>query len=282
MDITCKVNAVSGVAMDYITVSEVSPDCEFGRSIAATIQQDQRTVNMISSRWKTRLVSVICVLLILPWSLFFGVMFTFSFRSPESAWAWIFDFVTYWNQLLAAVFSFVRPRTAAFWMLADIACSAAIGLGFILQFSSASGGKHGTWLNLIQDGNRRLNVHYARFDGPWPITIDVLSFIHANTQILVPGHQLIGVGSLVKQSAFHGNSIGSQHIASEADHLGTTGQLCDGRHQIEQISDRVHSGAFPYRIIPTGQGKRLNQMLDFPLVENIGDHSKSVLIEIRL
>jgi hypothetical protein len=109
---------------------------------------------MISSRWKTRIVPAVCLLLILPWSLFFGVMFTFSFRSHESAWAWVFDFVTYWNQLLAAGFSFVRPRTAAFWTLADIACSAAIGLGFTIQSSSAPGAEHGSWLDLIQYGFR--------------------------------------------------------------------------------------------------------------------------------
>jgi hypothetical protein len=107
---------------------------------------------MISWRRQSWFVPAVCLLLILPWSLFFGVMFTFAFRSDESAWAWLFDGVTFWSQLLAAAFSFVRPRAAAFWMLANIACSAAIGLGFSIQSWSAAGAEHARWRELIQNG----------------------------------------------------------------------------------------------------------------------------------
>jgi hypothetical protein len=74
--------------------------------------------------------SVAGAILILPWGIFLGVMFTFSFRSPESPWAWTFDIVTFWFQVLAVLLSFAFPRISAFWMLVNIAISVLIGIGF--------------------------------------------------------------------------------------------------------------------------------------------------------
>ena len=98
---------------------------------------------MNSSRRQLQLFfSSVGALLIVPWGLFMGVMFTFSFRENESPWVWGFDALTFWSQIAAILFSFLKPRLAAFWMLANIVASLSIGIGFEVQSFLAPGARH--------------------------------------------------------------------------------------------------------------------------------------------
>lgn len=85
-------------------------------------------------------VSLLGSAILLPWAGFMGIMFTFSFSSNESVWAWIFDIVTYWLQIPAVLFSSFRPRQGALWMIGNIALSALIGIGFLLKQADANTG----------------------------------------------------------------------------------------------------------------------------------------------
>jgi hypothetical protein len=81
-------------------------------------------------------VSTVGALLIVPWGLFFGVMFTFAFGANESAWAWGFDIVSFWFQIPAVIVSFFRPRIAAWWMLANVLASVLMGMWFEIHDAS--------------------------------------------------------------------------------------------------------------------------------------------------
>jgi hypothetical protein len=79
------------------------------------------------------LVSAVGTLLIVPWGLVLGAMFTFAFRAGESRWAWGFDIVSFWLQIPAIIVSFFRPRIAAWWMLANVSASVLMGMWFEIQ-----------------------------------------------------------------------------------------------------------------------------------------------------
>ena len=81
------------------------------------------------SRRQCLMASVAGAILILPWGIFMGVMFL-SFGTDGSRWAWTFDIVTFWFQVLAILLSFALPRISAIWLLVNIAISALIGIGF--------------------------------------------------------------------------------------------------------------------------------------------------------
>lgn len=86
-------------------------------------------------RHQQLLVSAIGAVLIIPLELFLGVMFTFPFTGNESAWAWIFDFISFWTQIIGIIMSFFKPRIAAAWMLLCLASSVSIGIIFELKMS---------------------------------------------------------------------------------------------------------------------------------------------------
>ncbi|HUZ90742.1 MAG TPA: hypothetical protein VMU78_02400 [Methylocella sp.] len=88
------------------------------------------------------LVSAVGTLLIVPWGLFLGVMFTFAFRADESRWAWGFDIVSFWLQIPPILVSFFKPRIAAWWMLANVSASVLIGLGFEIGLSFSPDARH--------------------------------------------------------------------------------------------------------------------------------------------
>ncbi len=88
------------------------------------------------------IISAIGALLIGPWGILLGAMFTFSFRSNESPWAYAFDVVTFWSQVAAILFSFIKPRIAAIWMLLSVGVSVLIGLGFEIQSAYAPNAYH--------------------------------------------------------------------------------------------------------------------------------------------
>jgi hypothetical protein len=92
-------------------------------------------VNELRPRQLQLLISALGSIVILPWGVFLGAMFTFAFRADESLWAWAFDVITFWCQIPAILLSFFRPRFAAYWMLLNAAVSLLIGVGF--QISSA-------------------------------------------------------------------------------------------------------------------------------------------------
>lgn len=79
-------------------------------------------------RAKQLIVSTIGALLLLPLDFFFGGIFAFSFGAQESLWAWIFGLTAFWFQIFGILLSFFKPRTAALWMLANIAASAFVQL----------------------------------------------------------------------------------------------------------------------------------------------------------
>jgi len=101
----------------------------------------------ISRRRLQLLISTVGTILILPWGVFLGAMFTFSFRANETLWAWGFDIVSFWSQIPAILFSFFKPRIAAGWMLASVAISILMGLGFEIESSHKPGAAH---LNLSE------------------------------------------------------------------------------------------------------------------------------------
>ena len=76
-------------------------------------------------------VSALGALIILPWGLFLGTMFAFSFSSNESLWMWAFDVIAFWSQIPAIIFSFLKPRLAACWMLLNALTSFLMGLIWI-------------------------------------------------------------------------------------------------------------------------------------------------------
>jgi hypothetical protein len=93
-------------------------------------------------RQQQLLISAIGAALILPSDLFLGVMFTFSFRAGESAWAWGFDLIAFWSQIVGIVVSFFKPRLAAGWMLACIGISVLIAVGFEIKSGYAPDARH--------------------------------------------------------------------------------------------------------------------------------------------
>lgn len=79
------------------------------------------------------LVGGLGAILIVPWAVFMGVMFTFAFRSDESLWAWVFDIISFWCQVPAILLSFLKPRIGAYWLLANTAVSVLFGLVFQIE-----------------------------------------------------------------------------------------------------------------------------------------------------
>ena len=88
------------------------------------------------------LVSSVGTLLILPWGVFLGAMFTFAFRSDESLWAWAFDIISFWFQIPAILLSFFKPRLASWWMIANVAVSISMGVIFEVRNSYSPGARH--------------------------------------------------------------------------------------------------------------------------------------------
>lgn len=88
---------------------------------------------MKSDAKQLRLVSLTGALLVIPWECFMYFGFTFSFRSQESFWAWAFVWFAFALNIPAVLASWVSPRLSAYWMLANIAMSMAIGIGFVLK-----------------------------------------------------------------------------------------------------------------------------------------------------
>jgi hypothetical protein len=103
-------------------------------------------------RQQQLLISAIGAAIILPSDLFLGVMFAFSFRAGESAWAWGFDLIAFWSQIIGIIASFFKPRLAAGWMLACIGISVLIGIGFEVKSSYAPDARHvkaAEWLGTL-------------------------------------------------------------------------------------------------------------------------------------
>jgi hypothetical protein len=79
---------------------------------------------------QTRLVSLMGALLVIPWECFCIFGFTFTFRSHEPFWTWAFVWFAFVLNIPAVLVSFIKPRLAAYWILANMAISMAIGIGF--------------------------------------------------------------------------------------------------------------------------------------------------------
>lgn len=104
------------------------------------------------SKHQLILIIVIGALLIIPWGVFVGVMFTFTFRNHESIWAWIFDLLTFWCQVLGVIVSFVKPRAAAIWMLTALTASASLAITYEVRDTYASSARHiiaSQWITVL-------------------------------------------------------------------------------------------------------------------------------------
>ena len=77
------------------------------------------------------LVSLLGALLFLPLYLFWGGVFSFSYSIYDSAWAWAFGLTACWCQILAILFSFMRPRIAALWMIGNTVMSILLAGGHL-------------------------------------------------------------------------------------------------------------------------------------------------------
>jgi hypothetical protein len=107
-----------------------------------TAAKREKFMANVGYRKRQLLISAIGALLIVPWGMFLGAMFTFSFRSNESPGAYAFDIITFWSQVAAILFSFLKPRIAAIWMLMSVGVSVLIGMGFDIQSSYAPNAYH--------------------------------------------------------------------------------------------------------------------------------------------
>jgi hypothetical protein len=72
-------------------------------------------------------------LLVIPWELFLIFGFTFSLAGRESLWTWAFILFAFLLNIPAVLLSWFKPKWSAYWLLANIAVSMAIGAGFQLQ-----------------------------------------------------------------------------------------------------------------------------------------------------
>ena len=77
------------------------------------------------------LVSLLGALLFLPLYLFWGGVFSFSYSLNDSAWAWAFGITACWFQILAILFSFMKPRFAALWLIGNTAMSILLASGHL-------------------------------------------------------------------------------------------------------------------------------------------------------
>lgn len=100
------------------------------------------------------LVSILGTLLILPLYLFWGGAFSYSFTALDSIWAWGFGLITCWSQILAILFSFFKPRSAARWMIINIALSILMVVGQLAEAHHRRGSALGSaaiWLQSWPD-----------------------------------------------------------------------------------------------------------------------------------
>jgi hypothetical protein len=87
----------------------------------------------ISFRFQQCIISFIGAFLFLPVYLFWGGLFSFSFTIIDSAWAWGFGLTACWCQILAILFSFLRPRKAGYWILANTGLSILLTIGYLID-----------------------------------------------------------------------------------------------------------------------------------------------------
>lgn len=108
-------------------------------------------IKRLSRRKWQLIISIIGTILIVPWCLFLGVMFTFAFRSDESRWAWAFDLIAFWSQIPGVLFSFLKPRLSALWMLLCVGVSMLMGIGFEIKSAYAPNARHLSSAEWISD-----------------------------------------------------------------------------------------------------------------------------------
>jgi hypothetical protein len=78
-------------------------------------------------------IALLGSLLVIPWELFLVFGFTFSLNGHESSWTWAFILFAFLLNIPAVLLSWFKPKWSAYWVLANIAVSMAIGAGFQLQ-----------------------------------------------------------------------------------------------------------------------------------------------------
>jgi hypothetical protein len=101
-------------------------------------------------------IALLGSLLVIPWELFLFFGFTVSGISHEWSWTWAFILFAFLLNIPAVLLSWFKPKWSAYWVLANIAVSMAIGVGFQLQGyrenPHSTEGLASTLLNLFAGG----------------------------------------------------------------------------------------------------------------------------------
>ena len=74
------------------------------------------------------IVSLGGTLLVVPWELFMTFGFTFTFRAHEPMLTWLFVWFTFLLNIPAVICSWLWPRVAAFWLIANVMVSLLISI----------------------------------------------------------------------------------------------------------------------------------------------------------
>ena len=77
-------------------------------------------------------VSLAGTLLVVPWELFMTFGFTFSFREHEGLLAWLFVWFTFVLNIPAVLCSWVWPRVAGWWLVANVTISLVTAIVYTL------------------------------------------------------------------------------------------------------------------------------------------------------
>lgn len=82
---------------------------------------------------QNKTIALLGCLLVIPWELFLIFGFTFSLTGRESLWTWAFILFAFLLNIPAIMLSWFNPKLSAYWLLANMAVSMAIGAGFQLR-----------------------------------------------------------------------------------------------------------------------------------------------------
>jgi hypothetical protein len=113
---------------------------------------------MLPERREQLVASVTSIVAIVPWGIFMGMMFVSNGRimmsvSRRISWGlWFFAIITFWNPVFAALFSFIRPRISAYWIIGSVVISMTMGLLFQVQSALQPDSSHPSikeWLENI-------------------------------------------------------------------------------------------------------------------------------------
>lgn len=125
-----------------------------------------------SFRMQQLIVSIVGAIFIIPSSLFFGGMLSFSFGAQQSVGAWLFGLTAFWCQILGILASFFKPRLAAAWMLLNLALALLVSVATELRWERHMGILHLSMSDWLQGCPSYLKA--TRFFCAAPLVIALL------------------------------------------------------------------------------------------------------------